>query len=250
MMQRRTQSPSRFPGKAGSPPLSVMHADALYRPVPPVEYDDEGYPGPDGNVSESTSHWTAATYTYDALRTWFRDQPNTMVAGDLMVLFEEGNREAALVPDVMVAFGAGNGHRSSYKVWQEGNPMPAFVLEVLSTGTWRKDVRVKPALYAALGVRELWLFEPVGLHLAGYRLDDGAYRPIGPLPDGGLHSAVLELTVLLHDGELRLRDPRTGEILPTHIEAVSARRTAEERARRAERRVAELEAKLAQSDAS
>ena len=243
MMQHSTQSPSPSAEKAGSPPLSVVHADALYRPVPPVEYDDEGYPGPDGNVTESTRHWAAAIYSYDALRIWFKDQPDTLVAGDLMVLFEEGNREAALAPDVMVVFGAGNDHRSSYKVWQEGDRMPAFVLEVLSTSTWRKDVRVKPALYAALGVRELWLFEPVGVYLVGYRLDGDIYQPIRPLTDGGLPSRVLGLDGLVHDGELRFGNPTTGETLPSHDEAVA-------KAEHAERRIAELEALLARPGAS
>ena len=37
-------------------PLSVIHAEALYRPRPPVGYDDEGYPFEDSKVSESTKH--------------------------------------------------------------------------------------------------------------------------------------------------------------------------------------------------
>ena len=50
------------PRHESSVPLSVIYADALYRPVPPVEYDDEGYPGPDGRVSESTRHAEASNY--------------------------------------------------------------------------------------------------------------------------------------------------------------------------------------------
>ena len=68
-------------------PLSVIHAEALYRPVPPVEYDDEGYPGPDGNVPESTRHARTSAYTFDALRAVFRDRPEDLIAHDLMLLF-------------------------------------------------------------------------------------------------------------------------------------------------------------------
>ena len=155
------------PRRRPSMPLSVIYADALYRPVPPVEYDDEGYPGPDGRVSESTRHAEASNYCFDALRVWFRDQPATLVANDLVMLFEKGNPKAALSPDLMVVFNAGNPDRSSYKVWEEGDAVPAFALEVLSKRTWRKDVRVKPGLYAALGVREFWLFEPFEPALGG-----------------------------------------------------------------------------------
>ena len=275
MMQPRILAAKPSPAKVASQaapdrdlPLSVIYADALYQPVPPVEYDDDGYPGPDSKVTESMRHLATTVYGYYALETWFSDRPETLVAKDLMLLFEEGNPEAALAPDVMVIFDAGTADRSSYKVWQEGGRVPDFVLEVLSKSTWRKDVRVKPGLYAALGVHELWLFEPFGLDLAGYRLRDGTYESLRPLPDGGLPSRILGLDVVVEGHELRFRNPATGEVLPSHTqsesrrrqaesardqaesardEAESARRAAEERAIRAERRTAELEALLARS---
>ena len=235
-------------------PLSVRYADALYRPVPPVEYDDEGYPGPDGRMPESTRHEAAATYGAIALRSWFRNQRETLVARDLLMLFEEGTREAALAPDLMVVFEAGNPDRSSYKVWREGDRVPAFALEVLSASTRRRDVSAKPGLYAALGVHELWLFEPLERQLVGYRLRGGLYERIRPRRDGSLSSQVLGLDVLLEDGELRFRNPATDEILLDHDRSESRRRDAEvqrdeERRRRehAERRVSELEALLARS---
>ena len=251
-----------------SPPLSVVYADALYRPVPPVEYDDEGYPGPDSRVSESTRHAEASNYAFDALRVWFKDQPDTLVANDLVMLFEEGNPRAALSLDLMVIFDVGNPDRSSYKVWQEGHALPAFALEILSKRTWRKDVRVKPGLYAALGVREFWLFEPFEPRLAGHRLDTDGYRRIRPLRDGGLRSEVLGLDVVVQDGRLRFRSPADGEILPDYLQSAAMRaeadrrleqeavarreaedraRTAEQRAAREERRAAELEALLKRS---
>lgn len=136
MMQARTQTTRRSPATGPSskpapptdgskPPLSVVYADALYRPVPPVEYDDDGYPGPDGKVSESTRHTAASTYAFDARRFWFRDRTETLVAHDLLMLFEEGNPVAALSPDLMVILDAGNPDRSSYKFWEESNKVPA-----------------------------------------------------------------------------------------------------------------------------
>ena len=213
-----------------SVPLSVIYADALYRPVPPVEYDDEGYPGPDGRVSESTRHAEASNYCFDALRVWFKDKPGTLVANDLVMLFERGNPKAALSPDVMVVFDAGNPDRSSYKVWEEGDAVPAFALEVLSKRTWRKDVRVKPGLYAALGVREFWLFEPFEPHLAGHRLKGGDYERIRPSRDGGLPSRVLGLDVVVEGGRIRFRNATTGEILPDPVQSDALRVEAEARA--------------------
>lgn len=271
----QSRAASAASSAAPEAPLSVRYADALYRPVPPVEFDDEGYPGPDGKMPESTRHEAAATYGVIALRSWFRDQPQTLVARDLLMLFEEGTRSAALAPDLMVVFNAGNPDRSSYKVWREGDRVPAFALEVLSTSTRGQDLRAKPALYAALGVHELWLFEPIKRQLVGYRLEGDRYDGIRPRPDGSRPSRVLGLDVLVEDGELRFRNPDTGEILPDHDQSESQRR--EERGRRkkaeaqrekaevqrekaeaqrdqerkrreqAERRIKELEARLARS---
>ena len=262
----RTGTPSAKPSRAATRPpassitpphdlpLSAVYADALYRPVPPVEYDDEGYPGPDGKMPESTRHRRTVFHGHMALETWFRDRPDTLVASDLLLLFEEGNREAALAPDLMVIFDAGNPDRLSYKVWEERDRMPAFALEVLSSSTWRRDVRIKPGLYAALGVRELWLFDPPEGCLVGHRLVGDAYERIEPRRGGGRPSRVLGLDVLVEDGELRFRNPATGEILPNHEEERRRREQAEarrdeERTRReqAERRVEELEALLARS---
>lgn len=249
-------------------PLSVIYADALYRPVPPVEYDDEGYPGPDGRVSEGTRHAEASNYCFGALKVWFADQPDTLVANDLVMLFEEGNPKAALSPDLMVVFDAGNPDRSSYKVWEEGDAMPAFALEVLSKTTWRKDIRVKPGLYAALGIREFWLFEPFEPRLAGYRLDGREYRRVPSSADGGLPSQVLGLDVVVESTQIRFRNPTNGELLPDPVQSHAMRieaesraesaqaqaesaqaraESAEERASRAERRIEELEARLTET---
>ena len=65
------------------------------------------------------------------------------------------------------------------------------------------------------------------------------------------HSSVLDLDLCWDRGELRLRDPRTGQFLPTPDELQAAKEAAEERAdaervarEAAEIQVVELESKL------
>ena len=130
----------------------------------------------------------------------------------------------------------------SYKVWEEGKG-PEFVLEVASPGTWREDVGPKREVYARLGVGEYWLYDPMGEHLSspelqGYRLVGGGYERQAAVEslDGrlGLHSETLGLDLWAGGGEMRFRDPVTGQDLLSHSEEHAARQAAEAR-------VAELE---------
>ena len=184
---------------------------------------------------------------------------------------------SVVAPDVFVVIGAANHTRMSYKLWEEPKA-PDFVLEITSRSTRAEDQGRKREVYASLGVREYWLFDPTGDWLApplqGFRLHRGEYRPLPSLAlvHGGLslRSEALGLDVRQdEDGRLRFHDPESGEDLPAHEEMrerveqeVAARRSAEARldeeaaAHRAARarleeavaerdaRIAELEARL------
>ena len=240
-------------GVTRRPPLSVVHAEALYRPVPPVSVDEDGYICGDNRMSESTRHQRWLSYGVDAGRSLLAHLPNALVAGDLAFLFEEGTRSAVLSPDVSVALDAGRHDRGSYKLWEEPG-VPDLALEALSEKSWRRDVQVKPPLYEALGVREYWILDPIGklpAPITGYRLHHGRYRRIPANRSGGWFSDVFGADLLIHEGEFRFRDVKTGELVPDYAQTVRER-DAEKRARAdaerartaAERRVAELEAEL------
>ena len=247
-LERRTRS---FAERS----LAAAHPSALYRPVPPVALDADGYPYADSAVSESASHDRLREYFGYAVRVRFAQTSGVTVGSDLIVLFEEGNSRAVLSPDLFVAFGrTAGGVDQSYKVWEEG-AVPAFALEILSASTWRKDAGPKRRLYEALGVGEYWIIDPIGrlpTPITGLRLAaDGRYEDIGAAPTGGLPSDVLGLEFVMRDGECRLRDPDTGEIVRTYADSEEARLTAEQAHRRerlarqaAEARIAELEARL------
>ena len=116
-------------------------------------------------------------------------------------------------------------------------------------------------------MREYWRFDPSGgehhdAPLAADTLADVKYEPMEIVSESETrhwgYSHVLELEVWSYDGILRLRDPVTGEFIPTHVESWEAAQTAraraqsaealaesaEQRAQSAEARNAELEAEL------
>jgi len=206
------------------------------------------YPISDGKpMADSDVQRNAITYGIDALRVRFEKHRDVYVSGDLLVYYEEGNSKASVAPDMFVVFGAEDRERETYKLWEEGE-VPAFVLEVASRDTWREDSGPKRGLYARLGVREYWQYDPSGCYLSpqlqGFRLAGEVYErpPATELVDGTLtlRSETLGLDLRVKGARMRFHDPATGQDLPTYREMHAARRAAEAR-------VEELEALLRQA---
>ena len=211
------------------------------------------YPSSDGKpMAENDAQRDAIMYGIGALARHFRDRRDVYVSGDLLIYYEEGNPRVSIAPDVFVVFGVEKRERLNYKLWEERRA-PAFVLEVASPSTWRDDLGRKRSVYADLGVREYWRYDPSGEHLAarlqGERLTPSGYvrQPAATALDGTLtlRSETLGLELRAAPGrEMRFRDPATGDDLRSHDEEAEGR-LAEAAARRAaEARVAELEAQL------
>ena len=218
------------------------------------------YPESDGKpMAESEVHIDELIRLIQTLRDAFADRADVYVVGDLLLYYEEGNPRASVAPDVMVVKGVPKlPRRRIYKLWEEGAP-PAVVIEVTSRSTRREDVTKKWQLYTRLGVREYFLYDPLGEYLRpalqGFRLVAGEYVPMETDAEGALLSDELGMRLLLQDGRLRLFDRQTGAPLLDPAERAAAeaeaRRRAEARAAAeaeargvAEARIAELEALL------
>ena len=223
----------------------------MSRPVlPPATVD---YPTSDGKpLAENDAQARAILYAFGALRVHYEARSDVYVSADLLIYYEEGNPRVSVAPDVFVVFGVEDRMRGNYKVWEEGKG-PDFVLEVASPGTWREDVGPKRTVYARLGVREYFLFDPTGEHLTprlqGHRLEDGVYERLSAVESIdrtlAMRSEVLGLELQAKGGgKMRFHDPATGQTLLSHSEEHAARRAVLARAEAAEARVAELEALL------
>ena len=216
--QPRTQIDS---GPVRRRPRPVARADDdlhRYVPVPPVGRDEDGYLVED-SMGQRDDHLRQTSLWYHALR---RHLPTATVCSDLFLHYRQGDLDRALVPDLFVALRAPPREgRLSYKLWED--PLPDLVVEMLSGSTSAKDVGSKRRTFAHLGVREYWLFDPDGFEqpapLTGHRLRAGRYRAIAADAAGRLRSEVLGLDLHVLAGELRFRDPATGEDLRTYDEA-------------------------------
>jgi Uma2 family endonuclease len=189
-------------------------------------------------------------------------RPDVYAAADLFVYYEEGHPEKKVAPDVFICFGVPAGYRDVYLTWQEGHGVD-WALEIVSKGTWRRDLLHKPALYGrVLGTSEYYVFDPQGLYLPeplmAFDLHEGA--PVGREPSeaGRFASPLLGLELGLERAPAQERGVRQmwelhlyrpdGQRLLRPREALraaeQAARTAEERALDEARRRAELEEEL------
>ena len=204
----------------------------------PVEID---YPAEDGvPMAETDAQGIPLMYAVTGLRDYFRQRPDVYVSGNLLIYYEEGNRNASVAPDVFVVIGVPNHPRPTYRVWEEGK-VPDFVLEITSRHTRDEDEGPKRDLYERLGVQEYWQYDPTGDYLEpplrGMRLDDGEYRLMAPSwkdETQVMFSTVLGLELRIEGGDLRFRDPLSGERVRTLSESNEERRRAEQELQHAE----------------
>ena len=218
----------------------------LHIPYAPTE-DDELYPDSDGKpMAVSDTHRRILTRTLQGLDAHFEKRPEVYVSGDILMYYVEGDPRQSVSPDVLVAFGLGKKSRRSYLVWKEGK-VPDFVMEFSSKGTYRNDLGIKMELYASLGIQDYFLYDAEGVYLSspimGFTLVEGSYVPISAGPDGGLHSAALDLDFYFGDVGLGIYDPVADTWLQTPAESAIARAEiaetrADEEATRAEQEAA------------
>jgi Uma2 family endonuclease len=209
----------------------------------PGTVEDRRYPDQDGRFMGDTEfHDVAMTDLKLALKDHFADQP-VYVASNLIYYFKEGDPASRRDPDVLVARGVGKHLRRSYRIWEE-KVVPCTLFEIASRRTWRADINEKPGLYASLGVKEYFVFDPEGRYvkpvLRGYRAVRRRPVPMRPAADGSLVSRQLGLRLVPEGERLRLIDLATGQPILTPVER------AEHEHERAEALAAEVERLRAQ----
>ena len=276
------------------PALDRRRAEALgddprrpYRNLDHLALAAAKEPREENPVRPTAVHRAICNDLWDALAVRYEDRDDVFAASEVELHYDAvDERAGSVAPDLMVVFGvpkqveAPEGLRQSYVLWKEHEP-PSFVLEVLSPSTWPRDMGLKREIYASLGVREYFVFDPkehVTPRLQGFGLHGGGYRPLPSevLPGGarGAYGASLGL-YLCHEepwppggwrpeGLARVRwyDPAAGKYLRTPLEiarqaeadarqeAAEARKEAEEAQRaEAEAQRAEAEAQRAAAEA-
>lgn len=209
--------------------------------------DEIEYPSSDGEpMAETDIHRDLMIELISSLEKFFQTDSQVYVSGNLFLYYEKGRPDRVVAPDVFVVRGVPKGQRRIYKLWQEGQA-PEVVFEISSRKTWGDDLHRKFQLYARLGVKEYFIFDPeydyLPEPLLAFRLEDDLYEKV-EVRDGRVLSQALGLEVVNTGQTLRLFDPASGQFLPTRQEESEALRQAEAALRQAEARAqAEAEAR-------
>ena len=204
-----------------------------------VDLAPEDYPYETPKEVQGTTHKLASRQLEHALDLHLsRRRP----AGTYALLGDQGlqrrgggDPRKAPAPDIIVYLQAPDLQGRQTFVLEADGP-PDLVMEILSEKTWKQDVGKKRGLYAAMGIGEYWIYDPQGHRprgeprVQGFRQAGGRYAEIAPTavprawngvrdPGPLWRSEVLQTSWGLDArGELRLRDPQTGDWYPTLAE--------------------------------
>lgn len=198
---------------------------------------DLDYPSSDGlPMAESDAARDYLIYGVEALSLHLQKRPDAYISGNLFIYYEQGNPKAVVAPDVFVVFGVEKKKRPSYKLWQENNKAPDFVLEITSKSTVSEDQGTKKGLYAYLGIKEYFQYDPTADYLKpslqGLRLVEGNYLSIPSetkAEELSIFSQVLGLELRRQqDGQMRFYDPATDQKLRSTEELAEAKFEAEQ----------------------
>jgi Uma2 family endonuclease len=188
------------------------------------------------DMPESTLHDQVIDLLKLILLAWrARDARDAMIARNLACRWDPRDARVGNDPDLVVVEPAPP-HADKLvqlRTWEPGHARPRVAVEVVSESNPEKDDRDAPARYAALGARELWVFDPelVGpadtggpFRLQVWRLAESGttgmtrtYAGAGPA-----RSEELDAWLVVTDGATRLRlanDAEGKDLWLTELEA-------------------------------
>jgi len=211
-------------------------------------------------LGQSRAHFFAIQYLLLILEWLFESRGQKVgIVSDINFYQTANKKETPKQPDIAVVDGLEivpkrkKDYSPSYYVGANGPP-PRVVFEIASQNTWQADLEEKPAIYARMGVKEYFVFDPqpgLGVwtrewrskeRLVGWRLQaDGSYEELAKDEQGRIWSEELESWLVLdpNDNENLWLYSAEGELRVNQAQAEKQRAEAERRNAQIERGRAE-----------
>jgi Uma2 family endonuclease len=129
----------------------------------PVRTEHEAWVCPEGSVAESTTHDDAVYHLVEILRNWaLCTGRNARIVRNLAVRWLPEAPRTGIDPDVCIIEPAPpEAHLTSLRLWEPDRIPPRLAFEVVSESHPYKDYVNIQDRYAALGVGELVVFDPL-----------------------------------------------------------------------------------------
>ncbi|MDB5310577.1 MAG: hypothetical protein JWO38_4779 [Gemmataceae bacterium] len=195
------------------------------------------YPSSDGKrMADDTLQFQWITTIQGNLDLLFRNDPTVFVAGDNLVYPVEREPGICQAPDIYVVFGREKGHRSSYRVWEEGI-FPQVVFEILSPSNTAHEMNGKRHFYNRYGAEEYYIYDPEDPTFEAWTRTEGRLRPVQE--PNGFVSPRLGVRFDTSGTELVLTGP-DGRRFLAFVELGALQRQTEQRAERLAARLREL----------
>lgn len=174
------------------------------------------YPSSDGKrMAENTVQFNWLVKIKQGLEKTTKNE-RIFVAGDLLWYPVEGDNKMRLAPDVMVAVGRPKGDRGSYLQWKEANIPPQIVIEILSPGNRKKEMRKKLAFYERYGVEEYLIYNPMRHQLSLYERKEEQLKLL-PNETREWRSSFLDFSLKITKEDLIFYHP-DGQPFKSHLE--------------------------------
>lgn len=153
-------------------------------------------------MPEGDRHRKAKGRAIDALGGFFQRIGRRVYVSSEMNVYYPG--QPRFCPDVFAVTDVDPHERDKWAVSQEGKGLDV-VIEVHVAGEFKKDFEANRKRYAALGIREYFLFDRTRGRLYGWRLPTANSRVYeAMMPQGGLfRSEVLDVEIAMADDRLR-----------------------------------------------
>lgn len=220
--------------KAVSPPVPQIVDDFIH-------YYDQ-HPTKEDLMGESAAQSGLTFYLLQVLE-WLYHAEGWFVVNNINIYRYKQRDDYPLAPDIAVFKGIVVPNRNSrtmrsWRLYEPGRPPPQVVFEICSDSTWKDDVQLKPAAYAARGVEEYYVYDPNDPpyfprsrgRLRGWWLVEGALVEQARDVSGRIWSEALDSYLVPDSGFLRLYD-RDGQRRLTEGEAERAAKEAERAAK-------------------
>jgi Uma2 family endonuclease len=229
----------------------AQSVEVVYR----VERSDERWVLEEGDVPETWLHDAIIDLLKGVIACWAaRSGIDALVGSNIALRWDERRPNVGVDPDVYLVSPAPPEREGTTSIctWKPGHHAPWLAVEVVSEHSADKDYLDAPDRYAASGVEELWVFDPLraGAAIHGGPFELQVWRRTGArfqrvhAGNAPARSERLGAWIVVTDGGARLRiaEDREGRSLwPTAEEAERAAKENERAAKENERAAKENE---------